>query len=280
MTWVKRIIGLLVALAICYGLLLLVPAKAEPVALQTLADAAPGAAAPAEPEPEPAAPAPEGEAAPAPEAPPAEGEPVPIVALQNRSLIEMYPGNVEPTAGLIFYGGGLIDPRAYAHILKPIVEAGYLVVVVKAPFDLPITDIGAVDGIVADHPGVTQWVVGGHSLGGVAASTFAAGNPRVTPNLLLWASYPYSDLADVDEVRVLSVSGSNDGLTSPADVEASKAKLPEGTEFVVIEGAVHSYFGDYGEQPGDGTPTISKEEAQQQIVAATLQWLNTVTAVS
>jgi hypothetical protein len=37
---------------------------------------------------------------------------------------------------------------------------------------------------------------------------------------------------------------------------------------------VHSYFGDYGEQPGDGTPTVSRSEAQRQIVAATVAFMN------
>ena len=49
------------------------------------------------------------------------------------------------------------------------------------------------------------------------------------------------------------------GLHAPGDAE--------------IEGAVHSFFGDYGDQPGDGTPTIDREGAQDQIVAATLALL-------
>ena len=39
---------------------------------------------------------------------------------------------------------------------------------------------------------------------------------------------------------------------------------------------MHSYFGDYGEQPGDGTPTVSRAEAQRQIVAATVALLDTL----
>ena len=43
------------------------------------------------------------------------------------------------------------------------------------------------------------------------------------------------------------------------------AELPPTAEFVRIEGAIHSYFGDYGEQRGDGTPTLSRQAAQDQI---------------
>ena len=59
--------------------------------------------------------------------------------------------------------------------------------------------------------------------------------------------------------------GINDGLATPADIEASAPNLPEGSAFVTVEGAVHSFFGDYGPQPGDGQPTISHDEARTQI---------------
>jgi hypothetical protein len=40
-----------------------------------------------------------------------------------------------------------------------------------------------------------------------------------------------------------------------------------------VDGAVHGHFGDYGIQPGDGEPGISRAEAQEQIVQATLAFL-------
>ena len=117
---------------------------------------------------------------------------------------------------------------------------------------------------------IATWSVGGHSLGGVTASAYAGGHDSVS-GLLLWASYPQGSLADRQGLAVVSVSGTQDGLTTPADIEASKVKLPPSTTFVAIDGGVHAFFADYGEQPGDGTPTISREDAQEQIVAASLR---------
>lgn len=282
--WVKRILGLGLALAICAALWWLRPIPADPAALAVI-DGASGSAQPADPAQEQPVPG-DGDGAPdpgQPEAPPAAASPaeqVPLAITQSRTVLRMRPADSEPTRGLVFFQGALVDPRAYAKILQPIAEAGYLVSILKAPFDLPIADIGGVRSEIDAHPEVQWWAIGGHSLGGVAAATFASGSPRTTPALLLWASYPFSSLASVNELTVLSVSGTADGLTTPADVEASKAKLPSDTTYVAIEGAVHSYFGDYGEQRGDGTPTISREDAQQQIVAATLQWLNTAAGVA
>ena len=94
--------------------------------------------------------------------------------------------------------------------------------------------------------------------------------------MLLWASYPAQSLAAGDTLAVTSVWGTKDGFTTRDDIKASRADLPAKTAFVRVKGAVHGFFGDYGEQPGDGTPTISRREAQRTIVAATVDLLGRV----
>jgi dienelactone hydrolase len=128
-------------------------------------------------------------------------------------------------------------------------------------------------GPEADVEGDQATVVGGHSLGGVAAALDAA-NEAGIDGLLLWASFPADSIADRTGLATMSIYGSKDALTTPADVAESMADLPPTTTFVEIEGAVHSFFGDYGDQGGDGVPTISRAEAQARIVAATLELLD------
>ncbi|MEP6649171.1 MAG: alpha/beta hydrolase [Lapillicoccus sp.] len=120
-------------------------------------------------------------------------------------------------------------------------------------------------------PGVSQWAVGGHSLGGVAASVYASQDSRAR-GLLFWASYPLSSLAARTDLVVASVSGTKDGLSTPPDIAASR-DLPPATTFTAIEGVVHAYFGDYGPQSGDGTPTIDRATAQAQNVTATARFM-------
>ena len=177
-----------------------------------------------------------------------------------------------PRAGLVFQPGARVDPRAYVPILSKVAEQGYLVVVVKQPFDIGFLAIDAPTGVLSAHPQVTRWAVGGHSLGGVAAASYAAGHPEVA-GLVLWASYPASSMADDTRLRIVSVSGSNDGLATPAKMAANKALLPTDTTYVAVDGAIHAYFGDYGTQPGDGTAAIGRDEAQTQITAATVALL-------
>jgi hypothetical protein len=193
-----------------------------------------------------------------------------VAVESSATMITLRPADSEPGAGLIVQPGARVDPRAYVPIAEQVAAAGHLVVIVKQPLNIGFLAIGAPEGIQGRHPALERWALAGHSLGGVAASQFVAGNPDKADGLVLWASYPLDSLADRDDLVVASISGSEDGLAVPADIDASRADLPPETTFVEIEGAVHAFFGDYGEQPGDGTATIGRAEAQAQIVAATL----------
>lgn len=52
----------------------------------------------------------------------------------------------------------------------------------------------------------------------------------------------------------------------------NKANLPEGFTEVVLDGGCHAYFGMYGPQDGDGTPTISNEDQITMTVEHILGW--------
>jgi hypothetical protein len=83
-------------------------------------------------------------------------------------------------------------------------------------------------------------------------------------------------LADRTDLTVASISGTADPLTSPADIESSRAELPATTVFTAVQGGIHGYFGDYGAQPGDGTPGVDRGSAQAQIVAASTTFMAAV----
>ncbi|RYZ25589.1 MAG: alpha/beta hydrolase, partial [Propionibacteriaceae bacterium] len=107
------------------------------------------------------------------------------------------------------------------------------------------------------------------------AASFAEGDRRVE-GLLLLASYPAGKIERTD-LRVTSVSGDQDGLATPAKIEASKANLPASTTYVVVPGASHASFGSYGRQPGDGTPTADAGAVEDQVAAASVALLASVT---
>ncbi len=194
----------------------------------------------------------------------------------SASRITLTPTSTAADAGLVFQPGAKVDPRAYVPLLTRLADAGCLVVIIKQPLDIGFTALGAPAGVIDDHSEVGTWVVGGHSLGGVVASWYAEDHADQIAGLLLWASYPLGSLADRNDLSVTSVSGTEDGLATPSNIDNSRAKLPGSTQFVPVDGAVHAFFGDYGVQGGDGAPTTSRADAQDQIVEASLRLMDLV----
>jgi len=195
-----------------------------------------------------------------------------VTVVVSGSSITFEPVGDSSDVGLVFQPGARVDARAYAHILRPLAEAGHRVVIVKQPLGIAFFATGFAASWAEQHPD-TEWAVGGHSLGGVVAALNVEDDQDLN-RLVLWASFPPSDISSVAGLTAVSVSGTNDGLSTPEDIAESAADLPAGTVFVAVEGAVHSYFGDYGDQPGDGDPTIPKPKAQSEIATATLAFLN------
>lgn len=194
--------------------------------------------------------------------------------LESRTTeLVLTPTQGEPRAGLVFQPGAAVDPEAYVPLLSRVAAAGYEVVIVRQPLEIGFLAMSAPERIIAEHPEVTVWAVGGHSLGGVAAAQAAAGPSSADDGvaaLVLWASYPATDLSDESGLAVTSISGSRDGLTTPAEVTGHAGMLPADTTYVVVDGAVHSFFGDYGNQRGDGQPTVDRASAQDRIVEMTI----------
>ena len=175
----------------------------------------------------------------------------------------------QPTdTGFIFYPGGLVDPAAYAPLMKQISDQGIMTVILPMPLDLAIFGVNKANDVIAAYPDIKQWIIGGHSLGGSMAAEFVKGNPAAVKGLAFLASYP-ADSTNLSAlpIKVTSIYGTNDGVARNVFNE-SLTRLPDGTPLVVIDGGNHAQFGNYGPQAGDGVATISREEQQQQTTQA------------
>jgi len=172
-------------------------------------------------------------------------------------------GEAANGTGLVFIPGAKVDPYAYLYKLSGVVEeAGVTVVITKPTLNLAFFDQRPLSTFTAAAPDVDSWFVGGHSLGGVRACQLAD-DPAVS-GLVLFGSYCANDLSD-SSLDVLSLAGSDDGLRTPEKVADARVRLPEDATMIEIEGANHASFGDYGVQPGDGTASISSEQARAEI---------------
>ena len=179
--------------------------------------------------------------------------------------------------GLVFVPGARVHPSAYLYKLSGIVEeTGMTVVITHPTLNLAFFDTRPLSTFTDDVPGVDRWFVGGHSLGGVRACQLAGSDdPGAEPEvvgLMLFGSYCADDLSDAD-LAVLSFVGSEDGLSTPGKVEEAAHLLPDDAVSVLLEGANHASFGDYGPQPGDGVATIDSADVRDLIATATADFV-------
>jgi hypothetical protein len=101
-----------------------------------------------------------------------------VTVTENASEIVLTPTGSVDTTGLFFQPGAKVDARAYAAILRPVAEAGHVVVIPKQPLGIAFLSVGAFDSARHRFASVTRWVVGGHSLGGTVASSGCCCSPR------------------------------------------------------------------------------------------------------
>ena len=175
-------------------------------------------------------------------------------------------------AGLIFYPGGKVEFSAYAPLMEQLARRGVLCVLVRMPLNLAVLRPNAADAIPEAYPEITEWAVGGHSLGGAMAAAYAASHPQQTDALVLLAAYSTADLT-ASGVRVISLYGTEDGVLQRDKYEKYRPNLPADTTETVIEGGCHAGFGSYGPQKGDGTPAITAQEQQRLTADAVASWL-------
>lgn len=164
-----------------------------------------------------------------------------------------------PEIGFIFYPGGKVEHTAYEPLLKACAENNILCILIQMPFNLAVLDINAADGIKEQFPDIENWYIGGHSLGGSMAASYVSKNVNHFDGLILLASYSTVDLSKTD-LNILSVYGSEDKVLNHKKYEEYRTNLSDALEEVVLDGGCHAYFGMYGEQDGDGTPTLKNEE--------------------
>lgn len=163
------------------------------------------------------------------------------------------------TKGFIFYPGGKVEYTAYIPLMQACAEQDILCVLVEMPFNLAVFDINAADGIQEQYPQIEEWYIGGHSLGGSMAASYLADNIGDYEGLILLGSYSTADLSNTD-LDVISLFGSEDKVMNREKYDENKLNLPDDFAERVINGGCHAYFGMYGAQDGDGTPTITNEE--------------------
>lgn len=197
------------------------------------------------------------------------------VIVNDGEYISFTPKDTKVTKGFIFYPGAKVEAESYAPLCREIAEAGYEVVIAKMPLNFAILGEDEANKIINDYNNIDSWAIGGHSLGGVAASNFAAENDKIK-GVALYASYPQGDELLNSNKEVLSIWGSEDAVLNRDSLKKSVNNLPKDTKFIEIKGGNHAQFGDYGHQKGDNKALISEKEQTDIAAKNTIELLENI----
>lgn len=199
-----------------------------------------------------------------------------VTVLEDKDTIVFVPRK-KATRAFVYYQGANVAPESFAYAARKIAEEGIQVFLVKMPFSLAIFDIGSAYAYPEQYPEIESWSLGGFSLGGSSAAFALANKESRYEALILYASYTDEKHSLKEKpIRVLSISGSNDGLATPEKIEKGKSLLPPSTHFISIEGGNHTQFALYGEgklQKGDREASLPAMEQQQRIIDETIRFL-------
>ena len=190
------------------------------------------------------------------------------VTMEEKDGFTAFTPRESTAVGFIFYPGGKVEHKAYYPLMNALAEYGILSIVVKMPLKLAVLNSNAADAVRAHYPEITDWYVGGHSLGGAMAASHASKNENSYKGVVLLGAYSTKDLSGTS-LSVLSVYGSCDGVMNREKYDSCLENMPSDFTEIVIEGGSHAYFGAYGEQKGDGTATVSRAE-QMYVTASSI----------
>ena len=201
-----------------------------------------------------------------------------VLVEESDECLSFIPKNDTTDIGFIFYPGALVDPDAYAPMAKSLAVSGYVSCIIKIPNRIAFTgsqerkvEQRTVDLINNDSS--KRWVLGGHSRGARMALDVVTRNESTLHGLvLLGTSHPREkDLSNL-RLPIMKVYASSDGLASEEEVQRYANNLPDHTQWVLIEGGNHAQFAWYGKQLGDDRASITREDQQEQLIHAILQY--------
>lgn len=193
---------------------------------------------------------------------------------QTEQYISFVP-RTTPTAILLFLPGGMVEPLAYAPLARTLAERGIQTDIIYLPWRMAMLDSQQVEVAEVVQARIDRYgtslpiLLGGHSRGAALAVTLAHDYDIAIHGLVLLATtHPKAETSDLSDsaLAVLKISASEDGLASPAEVDANRQWLPATTHYHLIEGGNHAQFGWYGSQLGDGQATISRDVQQREII--------------
>lgn len=196
-----------------------------------------------------------------------------VTVVESADVITFQTDTLNGKPDIIFFQGGLTDPKAYAPLCRKLAENGITTHLVKMDWRMPQYDYKKT--LTLFKLSSRNYVIGGHSQGGKMAAQIVYENPTLFKGLfLLGTSHPRDiDLSSMS-IPTVKIYAENDGLASVPEVLENKKMLPKSSKLILLEGGNHSQFGYLGKLLMDNSADISLEVQQRQTVQYILDFIN------
>lgn len=170
----------------------------------------------------------------------------------------------------IFYPGAKVESKAYVGLAETIANENIDVALCNMPFNLAFFGINKASAIINETK-YEHVYIGGHSLGGAMAASFAHDNSDKVEGVILLGSYATQKMSD--NLKCLTMLGTQDKIVKQDKFNKNREYFNEILyKEVIIGGGNHSNFGNYGLQKKDGIASITNKE-QWEITAKSIKEL-------
>lgn len=198
-----------------------------------------------------------------------------VVIEENSDIITFHSKANKNRNEIIFFQGGITDPKAYAPLCRKIAESGFTCHLIKMDWRMPMWDYKKVNSLFELKGG--NYIIGGHSQGAKMASQFVYENPGLMKGLfLLGTSHPRDYELSNRVIPSMKLYAELDGLASVTEVMENKDKLPKKATLTMIKGGNHSQFGYLGTLLTDETAIIDLNEQQRQTSEALIIFFESI----
>ena len=207
-----------------------------------------------------------------------------VTVTETATSIVLAPRDRAGTAGdlgVFFQPGARVDARAYAAVLRPLAQAGHPVVIAKQPLGIAFLALPAFDAARLRPPRGDP-VGGGRALPGRHRRRHPGRRRRRRRQGPGGRPAALRVVPGRRRERVAD-GGGRVGVRLPGrsrhtreDPGLARRTCRRGASFTVVEGGTHAQFGAYGPQPGDGTATISDDDARRLISTASLRFVDSL----
>lgn len=180
---------------------------------------------------------------------------------------------------VLFYPGGMVQPKAYVPLASQLATEGYDVHIIKMPFRMANQGHELILELFDLNDPNRTYYLGGHSQGAKMAAQFTYEYPTLIDALfLLGTSHPRDiDMSQMN-IPTIKIYAEHDGLASVPEVMENKDKMPSGSNLTEITGANHSQFGYFGSMIMDESADISREQQHEETVKIVAEFLEGVRA--